>query len=693
MAASSQSWHKYPSVTAALMWLLPPTLSATDRTVYRLARLLRLIRKSGPDEWKVNGSVVSRLVKSSLRRLPNDPQQLGNILHGLGEIAARSHVTIIDPLIAHLGRRRHLQLGNVLAAALAQETPKKYMPKVETIAFVQWLCGTHTISWDSLKLAISYVKSEHMRLRGGRYGLVFTVRVVLSLDVRAVEDYIRANINNESLEAIGNAAFAMVFPFEGKARLVPLLQSHNAALRSIGVAAFISPLEIMGAPLGLHDCHEALVANGIEPSDATWMVGVRIKEAIHQRYYLEHAQKTNTARLRYVEKNPEDAMGGARNADAELQMLRSQLKAYMVSYSQLLLELEGMLTDLAEDWPENGLTNEQMEWLDNIFVNTAEFRHRLAEKLPHGSSRDWLLRRNILQIQNFIGLDKSAEDVSTGYFSPDKHQLFPLTEWAAQSLCLLYSQDKKGIGKQTSYLVQGVAVVATKILQQPFFSARKPEAWQAILTRAACAYHFALMVVVTTPRANHDKVAILNEHAIDYSFAVLSHGHLPVQTAWTFFELTTLAVHNMRDLSQSDDVREKWALAETLPDFARALALWSSSPLVTKHNSLASDLFCRVGSVPLSQRGLNLQMTQMLRLLDIAVFSCATNARDDLISQVISLWNTAYKPWQAINDTWADSATMLASAIKEDGVDRARLRSDESFDRSYCAQLINVDQS
>lgn len=690
MTTRCQPWYRLSAVTTALIWLLPPKLNATHRTAYRLARHFILTRAPSPEIWKVDGNAVTRLAKAALRRLPNDPKQLGDTLQGLGEIAARSHISIIDPLIAHLGRRRLLRFDRVFAAAFVRE-PKTLGPlRFDTVAFVQWLSSATTINWNTLALALSHVERGHVHLGSGYYGLKFTARIILALDARAVDTCIQTHPNNERLASIGNAAIEMAFPFDGKAQPSALLRSRNAAIRSIGAAALISPLEVMGTPLSFRDCRATLVAGGIEPSDATWIMGLRIKEAIHQRYRLEDALKNVAARLHYVEMNPQAATGGPQNADGELRMLRSQLDSHTERHSRLLPQLEGMLADMATDWPEDGLVDEQMQWLDNIFVDTAEFRHRLAEKLPHGQNRDWLLKRNIARAQDYIGLAAKATDVQADYFSPDERHFLPLADWAAQSLSLLYATDRHGIGKRTSFLVSGVAQAATTLMAQPFLEARKPEAFQAILTRAACAIRFALIVVANVPQDSRNVVLTLNGLALEHTFEILPYGQVPAQASETFFRLTCLAINNMRYQPSPDQVREAWGLAETLPDFARALALWSSPDLVTKHRALASDLFCRVGELPLSQGGQDLQMSQMLSLLDIAISSCAAAGRTDLNSKIISLWSTAYKDWHTTNNTWADSATMLVGAVAGDGPERTRLRADSFFVRAYCAQLIGL---
>ena len=248
--------------------------------------------------------------------------------------------------------------------------------RLDALAFAQWLSSPAT-GWNTLTLAASHLEHGRGFIGGGCYGLAFTARIVLALDACAVDACIRANPNKQHLAVIGNAALATVFRFDGKARPAGLLSSRNGAIRSIGAAGLILASELTGTCLGFRDCGAVLVAGGITPSDATWMMGLRLKEVVHQRYRLEHGLKNEAARLRYVEKNPQAAIGGLHNAAAECRMLQSRLDGYTGRYAKLLPELEGMLSELAADWPDGGLTDEQMHWLDNIFVDTAEFRHGL----------------------------------------------------------------------------------------------------------------------------------------------------------------------------------------------------------------------------------------------------------------------------------------------------------------------------
>jgi hypothetical protein len=170
-----------------------------------------------------------------------------------------------------------------------------------------------------------------------------------------------------------------------------------------------------------------------------------------------------------------------------------------------------------------------------------------------------------------------------------------------------------------------------------------------------------------------------------------AHVHGPFHEAYScsvfadFFWLTLQAVHGMRFLTKPDELREKRAPAEVLPDFARATALWSSPDLVRKNKVLAGELFRRVGCLPLSRAERDLQMSQMLCLLDFSVSSCATTGDAALIARIISLWGDAYEDCLPITDQWSSAAEMLIGAVTSGGTrsGKASCRSD------FCQVLLS----
>jgi hypothetical protein len=689
MRLSFPTLRELPSVRGALAWLLAE-LENADADILAAARLKGLILSEEGPHWKVAGEVLARLTEDAIARLPHEPDKIGEILHGIGEMGARSHAPTLSTLFVNYlkTQRSEVSLLEVLDGAIKCDTAIPHQIGVGELALSQWLSRA-TLEWSTFDLAVFRIGHPDRVL--GRFGLGFAVRAILCTSASVIDNWITAHADHPAIAVIGTAALSMVFPFDDKAAVAPLLESQNVAIKCIGAASIVCPVGL-GPPLSFRDCHKALVAAGFAVADAIWMTGMRIKNAVHARYRIEHGREQNDARLRYVEQNPDKAMGGIRNAEAEIKMLRDQLHRAEKAYSELLPELEAMLTDMAADWPTGGLSNEQLVSLDYIFVDTAEIRHRLAAKLSHQANREWLLKRNITRLQDFVGLRKSPAAIPTEYFLPDEPRFVTIENWTAQSLILLYVGDNRGVGRRTSDLVSGVATAAQKLIAQPFISGRQPEAWQSVMTRAACAGRFAFAVVANTPEDRRGAVARLNELALDHAFLLLSARSLPAQAAAPFHELTAQAIEHMGFVSDPEEFRERWALAENLPSFARALALWSSPALVEKHMLLACALFERVGVLPLSRSSYNLQMSRLLTLLDMAIAASARAGKRDLISRICQLWKSAYRDWPLISTRWESIAETLASAVEMEGAERDQIVADKAFAHSYCRRLIDMSQ-
>jgi hypothetical protein len=692
MPPSLPTLRELPTVHAAFVWLLGDDHNGADRDVLASARLHGLIQSDAP-HWKADGDIATKLTESAIARLPDDPEQLGDILHGLGEIAAHSHApTLLTLLMKHLEPRRgQLRLDEVLDVAVKRDSAISHPVRTDQIAFAQWLSRAR-LEWSTFDAAVNHVERPHHLVGGGRFGLRFVARIILSIEPGIIDRWIAVHPDHPSIAAIGSAALLMVFPFDDHAMVAPVFESRNIAIKCFAAASIVCPVGLQ-SPLGTRDCHKALVAAGFAVADATWMIGMRIKNTVHARYRLEHGREQDSARLRYLEQNPDKALGGLRNAEGEIRITRSQLDRAEEAYSKLLPELEAMLSDMAADWPADGLSEGQMASLEHIFVDTAEIRHRLAAKLSHQGNRDWLLKRNITRLQDFIGLRKNPADIPKEYFLPDEKRFEPIEKWTAQSLVLLYEGDNRGVGWRTSVLVSGVAKAAEKLIGLPFVSGRQPETWQSVMTRSACATRFALAVVASVPEEQKNTVAKLRELAIAHAFALLAAHNLPESAAACLHELTAQGVEHMGLSSTPDEFREKWGLAENLPDFARALALWSSPTLIEKHKQLASILFLRVGSLPLSHSSYNLQMSRMLTLLDMAIASGTQAGKPDLISYVVLLWKLAYRGWPPISNRWEGIADKLAAAVAGDGPERIEIVAEKAFANSYCRRLFDRFQS
>ncbi len=656
--------------------------------MFARARICGAVSSDAGGHWRASAVMVTRLARWAMRRLPEDAAQLGKLLHGLGEIDAHaSAAKFAQPLIRHLSQRHRgpRYWINVLDAAAKYEGKSRQPAPLDALAFAQWISRSE-LDWSTFLDAESRIERPYAPAIHGRFGLKFVAQIVLAVDPRSVDDWIAKHSGAPMLAVLGSAAVNIVFANDGATRVASLLGSRTPAIQCLGAAALVCPHPFRPA-LSYCDAQRALVAGGISAEDAVWMMGLRIKNLIHQRYGLEYTREQCEARSRYIELKPDAAIGGARNADAELRSLRAQRDRAAERYVELLPELETMLSDMAAGWPEHSLSAAQMANLNYIFVETPEIRYRLAKKLSPSPNRDELLKQNIAQLEAFIGLE-NLDEVPKDYFYPDEKRLAIIAPWAAQSVVLLYSQDHRGIGKRTSDLVQPFADAAITLLEQPFIASRQPTTWQSVVTRSACATIFALMVVASAPRERRNELLVLNGYAIAHAYMLL-RGPVPEQhPPRVFHELTGRAVHQMEFQEQANDLRLSWALAEDLSDYPRALALWSSPALVEAHTALAFGLLRRVGQMPLSRKRLNEQFTRLLTVLDTAVAACAAAGKTDLLSSLVAWWDENYAEWRTVTDRFANAAAMLAAAVTADGPERVSLLSEPDWSQSACRQWL-----
>lgn len=695
MKNKEKRWIESPTVTAALSWLLPSTSKSTPRDTIRKARIIGLLDRSTTDRSHINGMLLSRLTKRSLYRLPKQSEKLGELLHGLGEMAAHSHANILDRLITYL-HARHLRIRwtKVLISAFSHEQLVEKRARLDAIAFSQWLSSAK-LEWDTLTNAYSYLRYGREPILCGYYGLTFVSHIILSIDAHAVDDLVFQYPNDPRVAAIGRAAFRVAIPFDTNARAEALLRSRSPAIQCLGVAALIAPPEQFFTSLTLRDCRETLMKAGVSVADASWMIGLRLKEDIHEYYRLQGSLKDQSARQRQIENDPANAYGGAQNAAAEVERIQEQIAVIDDRYRNVIERLETWLTNMAELWPEGGLSYEQMQWLEPCFVGKVEFRYRLAEKLRNASNRNTLLKRNISQVKETFGFVSDIQEAGKNRPNSLNDQEFEVTaEWCAKSLALLYKAGNHGsTGKKTGILLQAIHLAAVEVMNEPYIAVRKPTYWENVITSAAYAYRFALVVADVSQPISNNGCDVLRDFAIQHTYALLAYGQTPPRVSWLFFRLGLETLHSIKNLKNPDKIREKWALSEELPSPVRALSLWSSPSLVTLHHTLAADLFEQTGKPPLARDEHDLVLEQLLNLADTAIAAASGANRTDLVEEVVSRWDHTYAIWTPIAASWSNCAEKLAKAIAADGSERQWLLAEPAFQNSACTMLIRLSGS
>ena len=177
---------------------------------------------------------------------------------------------------------------------------------MNAIDLAQWVSGA-PLNWSTFDRAVHRIGHPDIGISPDRYGLSFATKIVAAIEPRAIDRWIRAHRNRLRVATITSAMPPSMYDADARPRDLasqkrlssPAMSSRrvlccprysrNLFLKTFGIAA------------------RALVANGIDPCDATWMMAYRIKGAIHGRYWAEHQLEQAQARLRYLEGNPEAA--------------------------------------------------------------------------------------------------------------------------------------------------------------------------------------------------------------------------------------------------------------------------------------------------------------------------------------------------------------------------------------------------
>ncbi|AET91846.1 hypothetical protein BYI23_B012390 [Burkholderia sp. YI23] len=679
------------SVHVALAWLLDSNEEHSFEHVCQAAQTARLIRLDDGPNWSAEGDAVLRLASASLGRLPLEAERLGQLLHGLGEIRARCHAVglakLFESAIGALKSR--VSLAQAFESAVVCDHAIARQTCFDEVALAQWISRA-AYSRETFEAAITRIRYPE-RVLGG-YGLSFVTKLILVVAPSLIDEWISSNANDPACAVIGATALRCVLPFDEEPATSLLFLSKNTAIRCLGAAAIVHPPGFEKA-LSLRDCHRALVDAGFSPADAIWMTGVRIREAVFRRNRGEGGSHQHIARLKLLERFPEEASGGSRYAQQEIEQLRDQINRNAISHAELLVELDNLLVDTAADWPATGLGEEQMEALDSVFVNAADVRHRLACKLSHSENGNRLLKRNVDLLRKFIGLECGSAEISRQYFSPNESAFQKISDGAAQSAVELYQFTNRGVGKSTSDLVAGVAVASTKLIEMPFASVRQPEMWQSVVTRAASAMRFVFTVVACVPEEQRTSVAMLNQLALEHTLKLLCVRNLPHSSEEVIFRLANEAVFFLGWTVETDKQREQWVLTENLLTFPRALALWSSGGLIAKYPELGRLLFERVCVTPLAKGEHSLQLSRMLSLLDVAVASCVRSGNLDMLNRVMEIWEIGYTDWVPIDARFETMARRLALAVQADGPERDEVIADEILAHTQCRRLIDHQSS
>lgn len=681
---------KNPTVIAALAWLLDQSPATVRHRVVLRARSSGLLRRRD-DGDAFGGAIATRLIARPGKSLPQKPRELGRLLHGLGEIAARSHAQFSDPLDQMMRKHRtstflHATLEAALECASAEPPRDRYV--VEISGFVSWMT-VDDYAWESFRAATGLIDYHWYPPLFPDYGLAFAAEHVMASATDGTELRGLPRLTTKQYASVGSGAVALATSARPSAAIArSLVRTPFPGLRHLGAAAVVMPRDTTANLTDARGCCATLVRAGIARGDAVWMTGYRLKMAVHERYRLTGRVEQAKARLAELTGHPDRAVGGHEHYAWEIETTEEELSQSLTRLEEVDEEIGALLRGLADAWPAEGLDDAQLAHLDMCFVGTPEIRHRLAVQVPHDANRRWLLRKTLETLEEHLGL-RDPQAAAKDWFHPGDHFIPRTVPWAARSAAALFGSERpsKGIGRETSRLVAKMAAASEDIAERPFAATRWPTNWMSLILRGACADYFALAVAETVPQEDRAEVEYLAKAAIEHGAKMLT-SPLPDDREAILLNLTSLSLHVMAWHSEGEALRQHWVDTPRMAAQPRALVLWATPALVDRDLAAAETVFLDAIAPPLSREPGSGKLSVALTILDAAMAASTAAGRADLTARLVVMWEQSIADWPNYAHEWREAARTWEQALQGHADHKRTLLEDEKLKNSRCRALV-----
>ncbi len=659
--------------------------TAKPHAVIQRARLQGIVDGNPHRYWQVgDGAVAHALTRHGLR-WPVQSQTLATIALGLGELSARCHVRLW-PLV--LPKLTKLSMGHedvIIAEAFEQTLATARSVSLADHGAAQ-LLSSDRLSWQLLRSAQALVARPWDVASTPRYGFQSVVRSALLCNPEAIARLVKNHRDHPLMASVVRAAVDHVQRAEPE-RLRAVAGTGIPLLVAMAAARVVaeSPAEPSATASRFAFGRQLLIDSGVDSVDATCLMSLQLKEAVHQRFRHAQAVRELSHRLRWLEAQPQPLSPFDQN---ELVHLPAQLSKRRQEAEQHEKAFDCILDDVARYWPQDGLSPDRLAIVLPAFVDSEEVRYRLAMKLTTEPARAQILQLNLDAWMSEVGLNRPVSKVFDDDFSPRADDLFDQTLWAARSFIALHPQPKGGIGRQTSLVLGAMRKSADEVLGEPYMAARQPVRWQSALLRSSTLAIFALLVVHEVPAERRAETGKLAEFALDHAREVLMQGEV-IAARWELADmLARLAIWR---LAQDPVLHHKlceWANCEGLPMLVRAMAAWSSTAYVQGQIESAGQLFVEAGWPPVSGHGAGRSFDQLMSLLDIAVATTAPLKVTSIEERLMGAWAEVIGAWPSEQSCWRDAPARLLKAVRGDGLERDALLANPAFQESLCRKLI-----
>lgn len=682
-----------PGSHAAIEWLL----SAAGPNRWRRQRAVkRLITMDADGTWRVNDRALERMVKAGIKYSTRVPENLGAVLCGLGELAAKcEYGTIrseydIDPYIRRwLSRhRRKIRWPLALSQATSLKTRRLELRglrdrqrEAESIGTVDHMLSHKSLTpglWNAT-LAVNHGRTVMPSMREG---LRFTARMALCVAPSALMRWVRKDADKTAQWAVIDMLENLVV-WSGRNAMrnaTSLLETKDPLGIMFAARVLINP-PLRGPVPALGDSWRLLLRAGIAQEDACWLCSPaistgsdRLREASMR---VEHLEKQ---RMAFGAHDPAKPL-----LNSEIDRLETELEKAR-AYKASVADIDAAnLPTFAAILKQTVISRDTWELILRELPSSHAERRELAITIGAGEARRLLLERNVDDLLNAIGA-KEEQPRFLDYFTLDKRRFFELSDGAAQALMMLAADSDKRVGQMASQKIGSLAVAAGRQLDEPFVRVRHYTRWQSALGRYACAIAFAFSVADALPVDRRSEIKKLVELALGHARNILKQAPEPFAPKEWWFEYVSLAMIRWTEIQRTAADMEAIALDETQPFLVRSLALWSGHELTRKHTELALECFGKAHARSAGEMAMPDNAMRAVRALDLAVGCCGA---DEVAERLIPVWDKIFSSWRsALSADWSTLCNFLILAVRCVEPCRTRLLGDGRFRQSQCRSTI-----
>jgi hypothetical protein len=597
------------------------------------------------------------------------------IAYGLGELLAYTHMGSAPPIASLRGLND--ANGKIFLEAVTKIADGQHpQPAIDEVTARQMLQTRH-LNAEVMQFAYAYL--EHPRHPRPRlFGLSTVVESLAQYRPEVLGRWLTKS-HSAALDhtVLTYLAERLIFASDDDPVHGHLLRSKNPVLQALVTQSFVTR-HWGQIPKGFQPLFEMCRSAGISEQDAFILA---LPGATNATSPLHFARKTAAKAQEALAFNNLRAPAPSSNSNADLgdkaKKASDELEVAELSAAQAI-------EDMAKCWPEGGLSPQGVTFLQlSTGLARSEIRFRLAEKLKRSPARTVLLENITDDLGKLLDVDHPASSVQHRvYEQPDDY--IHTVHWCGRAMRLRSECESKGVGQRTSQFVGPLVAAGRAITDAPFAAARRPH-YGAALSKRIAACIFALNQSHQDGIVSPD-LAILAQHSLHEAEKALTADVSAIGDEALFDQLAVDAIGIMT-MNNKFDRREAWAVDLTISKFARALAVWTSRPLVEARPGLAEALFLQVGRLDSSRHNVRAQNRACL-LLDAGLANCSVDNRATQQEDIRRLWQSVYQTWPLEareNATLVFDALMDALAGGAKG--KAFVLTDPNWIRTRCGQI------